>query len=157
MKAFATLLSAALVAALPALGRADEKSHRQAVEELLQVTNMEKVLQTSMDTMLEAQVRANPRLTPYRDAMRKFFEKYMSWSSLKEDFVKLYMDEFSEEEVKQLTAFYRTPIGKKTLEKLPQLMVKGSKLGTERVQAHLDELQKMMREADEKKKAGDKP
>ncbi len=157
MKAFVTLFSAALVVAVPALGRADEKSHRQAVEELLQVTNMEKVLKTSIDTALEVQMRANPRLTPYRDVMRKFFEKYMSWSSLKEDFIKLYMNEFSEEEVKQLTAFYRTPIGKKTLEKLPQLMMQGSKIGTERVQSHLDELQKMIREADEKKKSDDKP
>jgi len=54
---------------------------------------------------------------------------------------KIYMAEFSESELNELTKFYQTPLGKKTIQKMPALMAKGAEIGQKRVQKHLPELQ----------------
>lgn len=131
--------------------RADEKSHRQAAEQLLGMMNMDKLLSDSLDQMLQMQIKQNPAIAPYEPQMRAFFNKYMSWASLKEDMVKIYMDEFSEEELKELLAFYQTPIGRKTIQKMPSLLAKGAELGQQRVQQHLPELQQAIQESASKK------
>ena len=136
-------LSALLAVALlhPNLARADEASHRQAAESLLGLMGMESLLSQSIDQMLDMQVKQNPQIAPYQQEMKSFLGKYMSWPSLKEDMVKIYMTEFTEPELKELTAFYTTPLGKKTVQKMPALMQKGAEMGQKRVQEHLPELQ----------------
>ena len=73
----AVVLSGASSSAL-----ADEKSHRAAAEELLKVTNTEKTMEAATDQMLAVQVKANPRLEPVKDVMKKFFTKYISFAAI---------------------------------------------------------------------------
>ena len=73
--------------------------------------------------------------------MKAFLNKYMGWASLKDDMAKLYMANFSESELNELNKFYQTPLGKKTVQKMPTLMTKGAEIGQKRVQEHLPELQ----------------
>ena len=135
----------------PATTRADEASHRKAVESLFTMTGMETVLAQSIDQMLAMQVQQNPALVPHQAQMKAFLNKYMSWASMKDDMAKLYMAEFSESELNELIKFYQTPVGKKTLQKMPALMAKGAEIGQKRVQEHLPELQAAL--AAEQKKA----
>ena len=73
--------------------------------------------------------------------MKTFLGKYMSWASLKDDMAKIYMSEFSETELNELNKFYQTPLGKKTVQRMPALMAKGAEMGQKRIQEHLPELQ----------------
>ena len=141
MKSFLALgLSLALVL-LPNLARADEASHKAAAESLLGLMDMDKLMAQSVDQMLQMQVKQNPAIAPYQTQMKAFLSKYMSWASMKDDMVTIYTSEFTEQELKDLTAFYKTPLGKKTVEKMPQLMSKGAELSQKRMQEHLPELQ----------------
>jgi hypothetical protein len=133
-----------------AVAVADEKSHRQAGEELLKATNIEKAMETVMDQMLVI-LKQNPQIGPYHDVVRRFLSKHLSLESLQEELITIYTAEFTEEELKQLTAFYQTPVGKKAVEKLPQLMAKAGQLGVARVQANQAELQEMIEEEKNKK------
>lgn len=135
------LLLVALLFITPAPVRADEASHRKSVETLLGLMNMESLLNQSIDQMMQIQVQQNPQIAPHQKEMKAFLSKYMSWETLKEDMVKLYMAEFTEAELKELIAFYQTPVGIKTIERMPTLMAKGAQLGQKRVQEHLPELQ----------------
>ncbi len=121
--------------------RADEASHKKAAESLLALMGLEKLLSQSVDQMLAMQVQQNPSLAPYQAQMKTFLNKYMSWPSLKEDLAKVYMAEFTESELNDLIKFYQTPLGKKTVEKMPSLMSKGAEMGQKRMQEHLPELQ----------------
>ena len=141
MKHLVVLLIAAVTLLNSASLRADEASHRQATETLLGTMQMESLLNQSVDQMLQMQVQQNPAIAPYQQEMKAFFGKYMSWATLKDDMVKIYMAEFNEPEVKELTAFYQTPLGKKTIQRMPALMAKGAEMGQRRVQEHLPELQ----------------
>ncbi len=129
---------------------ADKKSHRKAAEELLKAANTEKVMETVMDQML-AILKQNPQLGPYQDVIKRFLSKYLSLESLQEELITIYTEEFTEAELKQLTAFYQTPVGKKAIEKLPQLTAKAGQLGVARVQANQAELQQMIEEEKNKK------
>lgn len=140
MKTFLPLLLA--VALLqPISARADEASHKKAAENLLSLMGMEKLLNQSVDQMLQMQVQQNPQLAPFQAQMKAFLNKYMSWDSLKNDMATVYTEEFSEQELNDLVKFYETPLGKKTVEKMPALMAKGAAMGQKRVQEHLPELQ----------------
>ncbi len=140
MKRFLPLLLA-LTLVLPLVARADEASARKAAESLLNLMGMEKLLGQSVDQMLAMQVQQNPAIAPYQAQMKTFLSKYMSWPSLKDDMVKIYTEEFTEQELNDLNKFYQTPLGKKTVEKMPALMAKGAAMGQQRVQQHLPELQ----------------
>ena len=102
---------------------------------------MESLLSQSVDQMLAMQVQQNPSLTPYQTQMKAFLSKYMSWASLKDDMAKIYMTEFTEAELNDLNKFYQSPLGKKTVQKMPTLMAKGAEMGQKRMQEHLPELQ----------------
>ena len=121
--------------------RADDASHRAAAESLLNMMDMDNVMSQSVDQMLQMQVKQNPAIVPFQQQMKIFLSKYMSWASMKEDMVKLYQAEFTESELKELVAFYQTPVGKKTIQKMPQLLSKGAEIGQKRIQEHLPELQ----------------
>ena len=153
MKLFClSILLGAIALFQPATIRADEASHRKAVESLFALMDMDNLLSQSVDQMLAMQVQQNPAIAPYQAQMKTFLNKYMSWASMKEDMAKLYMAEFTESEVNELNKFYQTPLGKKTVQKMPALMAKGAEIGQKRVQDHLPELQAAIQGDAEKKK-----
>jgi hypothetical protein len=138
---FLSILLGAVALLSPAVARADEASHRKAAESLLSLMDMDSVMSQSIDQMLQMQIKQNPAIAPYEQEMKNFLKKYMSWAGLKDEMVKIYTDEFSESELNELNKFYQTPLGKKTLQKMPVLLAKGAELGQRRVQEHLPELQ----------------
>ena len=92
---FLSILIGLIAFSQPVTIRADEASHRKAVETLFGLMEMDSLLSQSVDKMLEMQVQQNPALVPYQAKMKAFLNKYMSWASLKDDMTKLYMAEFS--------------------------------------------------------------
>jgi uncharacterized protein len=123
---------------------ADDASHRAAAEDLLKSANTDKTMQAAIDTMLDAQLKANKALVPVKDVMKKFLTKHLSYEALKDDLIDLQVKEFTEAELKEIAAFYRTPTGKKFIEKQPVMMQKGAELGMRRVQENTAELQQMI-------------
>jgi hypothetical protein len=121
-------------------------THRAAAEEMLDSLDMQATLTTALDTTLKAQLSAQPSLRKVEPVMRAFLEKYMSYAALRPDFVKLYQSRYSELELRQMAAFYRSPLGKRVLAEMPALMQQGSQLGQERVREHMEELQMMLRQ-----------
>ena len=102
---------------------------------------MDNLINQSVDQTLAMQIQQNPTIAPYQAQMKTFLNKYMSWASLKDDMAKIYMAEFTENELNELNKFYQTPLGKKTVQKMPGMMAKGAEIGQKRVQEHLPELQ----------------
>jgi hypothetical protein len=131
---------------------ADEASHRKAVLEFFKLAEMEKLMDDSMDTMLQAQIQVNPQIAPLQQTFKEFMAKYMSWKSLESEFVTIYMQAFTEAEMKQMLTFYNTPVGKKALQQMPRLMQQGAQIGAQRVQQHMPELMQALQQ-----KAGKQP
>ncbi len=119
---------------------------QKEAEKLLNTVGMDKMFNQSIQQMLNIQMKQNPQLEPYKDVMLKFFNKYMSYSSLKSDIIKIYTDAYTQNELKDINNFYSTQTGKKTIKLMPMLMMKGNQLGVKRVQSHIQELQEMIDE-----------
>ena len=78
----------------------------------------------------------------------------MNWESIKEDTITAYIHAFTEPELKKLTEFYKTPIGKKANEKMPQLAFIAGQIGLKKAQANQAELRQMVEEQKGKQGGG---
>ncbi len=123
-----------------------EESPEQTAEKLLELFDMQAILLQSTEQMLDLQLKQSPHLKPYRSTILKFFDRYMSWKSLKSDIIAIYAKEFSQEELEDMIAFYETPTGQKAIRKVPELMSKGALIGAQRVKNNIGELQQMLAE-----------
>jgi uncharacterized protein len=143
--------AALLVALLPAAsasaraaGAARTSSHDQAVHELFRVMGLQQTAVLGATTMIDAQVQANPAIEPYRDVMIDWATKYLTWDAMLPGMTAIYKDTFSEPEVREMIAFYRTPTGKKVLETMPDVMQRSAEVGIALAQENQGELEKMV-------------
>ena len=125
---------------------AENETHRKAADRLLTTMELDTLLAGTIDNMLKMQLSQNPALQPFEKTMKAFFNKYMSGESLRDDYIKIYMETFTEKELNEINAFYMTPTGQKALRETPALVAKGAALGQQRVQENINELQTMIQE-----------
>ncbi|MRR50463.1 MAG: DUF2059 domain-containing protein [Rhodocyclaceae bacterium] len=129
MKRLLSLLALALCFATSA--QADDKTHRQAAEDLMAATKADQAVNAvyaQMDGMFVNMVR-QMKLSPEQLAIaEKHFKRSaqmvreeVTWAKLKPEVINAYVRLFTEDELKQLQAFYQSPIGKKWVEKSPEL------------------------------------
>lgn len=123
---------------------AADQGELEAAEELLAAVGMEQVLEQSISQMIDMQLQQKPALAPYRNVMEAFFNKHMSYESLKPEMAALYAEYFTEQELRDLIGFYETPTGQKAVAVMPELMGRGAQIGVARVQANLGELKQMI-------------
>lgn len=143
-KPFAAAVALALVlAAAPARAQASPEL-RAAATELLMAMRAPEMLEGSVRTMLDAQLRSTPELQGVQDVLREFVARYVSWEALREQYVEIYADAFTEDELRQITDFYRSDAGQKLARSTPRLMAQSAALGERAVLAHRAELQRMI-------------
>ena len=113
---FKSLLFAATLVAVPLLGAADAApSHREAALEFLRAKGTPELLERHCKLMLEKQLAAAPEYAEHRDALAKFYRDTFGFEALKDELVKLYAAEYSEAELRELTRFYSSEIGRKSV------------------------------------------
>jgi len=122
---------------------AAKSSRLKAAEELISASNIESQMSSMYANMVGAASSQIPedKKAKFKTVMLNFLSKYMSFADLKQDMAQIYAEEFTEAELKEITRFYLTPVGKKTIEKLPALQQKGIAVAQQKLQAHLPELQ----------------
>jgi hypothetical protein len=128
---------------------ADVASEKEA-EKLLDMVGTQAVMEQSMSQMLDIQLQQNPALAPYKGVMMEFLNENMSYESLKPELIKMYSEEFTSSELREINAFYLTDVGKKSIEKMPKLMMQGGQLGATRVQENINDLQAMIQAESER-------
>ncbi len=119
-------------------------SHGKAIEEFLLVMKMDENTELTIDQMLAAQVQQNPQMSVFTDVMKAFLNKHLAFDVIKYDMIDVYRQAFTEAEIRELIAFYQTPIGIKAAERLPMLAAAAAQIEGQRVQANMGELQAAM-------------
>lgn len=117
-------------------------SHRQAVERLFELTHMPKLIDDSVEGVLNLQIAQDPALAEHREALRAFLEKYIGWQALKGDLAAMYLQAFTKAELDKMNAFYSSPTGQKVLQRLPELVQQRNRLAMQRLQQHIGELRR---------------
>jgi hypothetical protein len=137
------LLAASLI--LPGLSAADENSHRQQVEILFKLTRMEQKIDESVESVAQLQLRQNPTLAEKSDQLLAFLERHIGWNAVSGDLYEMYMQTFTEDELKTINDFYITPTGQKVIVIVPQLVQERNRLAMQRLQENIGELQQIMK------------
>lgn len=138
------LLLLAIISIFPMIAIADQASHQKAAEGLIASININQTMTETVDRMVELEIETNPQLMPYKDIMRGFFLKYMTGDVLTRFLTGIYMEEFTENELIELTNFYKTPTGQKAMKKLPSLTQKGARWGQKQVSDNIEELRSLI-------------
>lgn len=130
----------ALCLSCPAAYAADDASHRQAIETLFRLTQMEQKVNESVQSVAQLQLRQDPALASKQDALMAFLQKYIGWNAIHEELVQMYMQTFTEAELQAMNDFYITPVGQKVITIVPQLVQQRNMLAMQRLQANIGEL-----------------
>jgi len=124
--------------------KAVNDSHYEQVETLFKLTQMEKRINESVNSIVQLQLQQNPDIAEKKQALTSFVDKHAGWNALKDDMADMYMRTFSTEELKTINAFYITPAGQKVINTVPQLVQQRNQLAMQRLQKNIDELKTIM-------------
>lgn len=156
------ILSRALCGAALLLGSslalADAASHAQEAERFLKLTRADQMsAQVYVQVQQAFEQRYAEQQEPGKQAMDKqaLLERYqlkakttldrsLAWDKLKPSMISLYTGAFSEQELKELIAFYRSPLGTKLLDNLPLITMESARLTQTKVQEVAPEVNKLL-------------
>lgn len=133
---------------------ADEDSHKRAALELLEVANTKEMLDqmmSSISDMMEQQFKSLKLPPEGEEAAAAFqreiidwFSEFFVWEQMRDLYVDIYVDVFTEDELKELIRFYQSPLGQKVLKKMPELMQKSIEKTQAILQDKMPEFQKRL-------------
>lgn len=132
---------------------APEAARMNAALNLLESMDMRITMAHTIDHVTHAEVEKSPDLVPFEGVMLRFMHKHMGYDSIKTELAAIYANAFTQTELEELAKFYRTPLGKKMLVKLPELTVAGTRLGEMKVEANMAELEAMIAQEAERLQA----
>jgi hypothetical protein len=143
MKSTILALAALLALAAPPAAAQETLRHELALQ-LLEAMRMPDQIAASIATVVATQTRQNPDLPGLGEVLREFLSRYVTWDAMKDEYAELYAGAFTEEELREMTAFYRTPTGQKLARSTPQLTRLGAELGERTMRAHSAELDQLI-------------
>jgi uncharacterized protein len=154
MKTNIVLLLAILALAVP-LHAEDQQPSQTAVlaEELMTLFQIDKNMDAALQQVgkMREQMAATKDQTPeakakqqqMSEAINKEIKSVMSWEKIKPMFISIYAETFTAEELQGMITFFKSPLGRKWIEKQPQLQM----ATMQKMQAVVMEMQPKMQEA----------
>lgn len=120
---------------------------RKAAIELLAYLRTDEQLARVRETMVRREVESDKRWEEFQDELKAHLERYMGWVEVREFVIARYAAAFTEEDLKAILAFYRSPAGVKVLNHMERLKEEGFYAGVEAARSNLEELRfKMLEE-----------
>jgi uncharacterized protein len=143
----AFLLTPSLLAQTTKTAKIEEIFH------LTKIDQMQKQMMTQMSAMMKQQTMAN--LTPDQQKnasdmsqrVMDFTMQKMSWDAMKPEFIKLYDDTYTEDEISGILQFYQSPAGQAMLAKSPVLVANTMALVQKRMAEIKPELDDMIKKS----------
>jgi hypothetical protein len=145
----------------PFSARADDASKIAKIHEFFRITKVGELTDHTMTvTINQVTTRltgryASAQLTPAQQRQVNEFTarikglilSSMSWKSLEPEYTKLYADAYTEQQIDDLIAFYKTSTGQAVVEKTPMLIQQASELAQKRLAAAMPQAQQLSTEA----------
>lgn len=119
----------------------------KAAEKLADVIDLKAQMSNGFEAMMpminnmSEKMKLNPADAKELEGIfRSWFMEDFDHAKIFTETIKLYAQNFTEEELTGLTSFYESPLGRKSLTALPLLMKKGAQMGMAEGQAKQDKL-----------------
>ena len=160
MKRTSLVVASAILCLAASVAYADEANKTAKVEEFLRLTKMDETLRQTIDLAVHqmksgvAQQITGVKLSPdqeaalgaFQDNAARIMSDALAWEKLKPAYVKLFTEAYSEAELDDIVAFYRSPTGQSMVAKGPSLMAKAAELAQQRLATVMPQLQALMRD-----------
>jgi hypothetical protein len=128
----------ALLLLTPLFAHADDAAKKAKIEELMQLTNMNHLMDQMLGQMTQ---RMKTSATEQEDTLnltadqKTVYENYqqkmsqlitdsVNWNKMKPIMVQVYSETYTDQELEGILTFYRSPAGQAMVAKSPQLMTK---------------------------------
>ncbi len=151
-----SVCTALILSLASAVANADQASHARNAERFLQLANADRlavpvyaqVQQMFAQRFAETQAPENKKalLERYQAKADTALDKAIGWKKLEPELVSLYTSQFTEQELAGLIEFYESPLGKKMLDKLPELNARSAQLTQKKLEAAVPEVNKLLAE-----------
>ncbi|WP_151716254.1 DUF2059 domain-containing protein [Acinetobacter sp. TUM15071] len=126
-----------------------QSASKESVKELLKITKSEQFLgqmSQQINTMMHSSIEKitqGRKLTTkqelavvnYTQELSKIMQEELTWAKLEPEMIKIYAEEFSQEEIDGMIKFYKTPVGQSTIDKMPIVMQKSMQVGYKQMDA----------------------
>lgn len=133
---FIQITLVALTLAFTHVHAANDKASEQSIREMLQVTQSRKMLDQmykQIDQMMLVAMKQSlqgQNVTPEIQAQLeriqgkvwKTVQQEASWEKLEPIYIKIYSENFTQEEIDGILAFYKSPIGQSMIKKMPLVL-----------------------------------
>lgn len=144
-----------------------QQASKESVKELLKITKSEQLIDqmseqmnmmmsSSIEQMTQGQnltTKQELAIINYSQELTKIMQQDLTWAKLEPDIIKIYAEEFTQEEINGMLEFYKTPVGQSTINKMPIIMQKSMQIGykqmdtiTPKIMQAVEKLQKKMQE-----------
>jgi hypothetical protein len=107
--------------------QAQEETKLKLADKLLIVMEMQKTIEQSFGAATQMMPN-QANMPPEAQEVMNMIIKELSWENIKADYIELYAEVFTEDELKGLINFYESPIGKAYIKKQPELTQKSMML-----------------------------
>ncbi len=145
-----------LLFSLPLSATADDASRRQLAEQFLNINKVkdqvdlmygkiEGIIFSQLEAIDIPDEREKNLQAMQKIALDLLFEG-LSWDKLKDEYIQLYADTFTEEELQGIIDFSKSPLGQKMAEKSPILMQRSMEIGRQHAQQVMPQVQKAIQD-----------
>ncbi|MEL0654222.1 DUF2059 domain-containing protein [Pseudoalteromonas issachenkonii] len=142
---------------------AEQNTKQQKIDELINVMNMDAMVD-SMYGQVEGMMKGMSDQMGVKPSEQAIFDKYysdmttvlkteMSWAKMQPMMVNVYDMHFSEQEIADMLAFYKTDTGQKILEKMPVVMQESMQMSQGLIQDAMPKIQAIAGKLSEELKA----
>jgi uncharacterized protein len=140
---------AALALVLVAAAASPSVLHAQsdaeaAAREFLEVSRSQENFQRGFE--LGVQEGAEDVTPEMLAVIRTTMQEHFPWAEMEREFIQLYVELFTAEEIRAITAFYRTPAGQKMVAVTPEIAIRTQRLTNERLQVMMPVLMQRLME-----------
>ena len=142
---------------LPVLSFAGDKEN--LAEEIMKLTNMQKMMDQTKVQIQQMQIRVMQQLevsekdkkgaAEFQNKINEMIFNELTWDNIKSEYIKLFVDVYTIDELKGLVQFYKSPAGQSLIKKQPIIMQKSMMISQSKIQKLIPKLKKMTDEFSE--------
>ena len=140
-----------------------KESKRESVEELLKLTNSKSMIDTVYSQMgqlfkgMGKQLGVKPSeqevFDRFMSKVASMMKEEMSWDKMKESMINIYLKHYTEKEIQDQIAFYKSESGQSMIKKQPAVLKDSMMLSQGLIKNFIPKLQKISQELEEELKA----
>lgn len=141
-----------------AFAQTGQPASRASIEQLLEIMETRQMYDATMQEMSRMVDQSSARIMnripqerqgKFKKAMAQLdtiIMEEMNWDKMKPQYVQIYMETFTQQEIDDLAAFYQTPSGKSFIRKQPLVIQRTSAISQEKMGVIMTRISSMMQQ-----------